>query len=102
VRFSQASYSVTEGDTLSISISVVISNSSRDSFSIQILGTGPPPLELTISAGAASFNFSTTEDNICEDDETFTFTINGSSLPDDCVADNPDSTTVTVKDDEGE
>jgi len=97
VSFSQASYSVTEGDALTISI--VISNPSQNTFSVQVLGTEPP---LTVSAGATSFNFSTTKDNICEDNETFNLTIDASSLPDGCVIGNPGSVTVTVEDDDGE
>ena len=102
VSFSQASYSVTEGDTLSISIE--ISNPSQSPFSVRILGTGPPPLEITVPPGTTSitFEFPTTEDDICEDDETFTLTIDASSLPEGCVVGNPGSATVIVEDDDGE
>ena len=103
VTFSQASYTVTEGDRLRFGISIVIGNSSRDSFSIQILGTGLPPLEIAIPNGTISVitDLLTDEDNICEVDQTFALTFDESSLPDDCAVGNPGSVTVTVKDDEG-
>jgi len=102
VNFSQASYNVTEGDTLNISI--VSSSPSRDPFSVIVLGTGSPYHSITIPVEKTSvtFNISTDEDKICEDDETFTLTLDAYFLPGNCVVGNPGSATVTVKDDDGE
>jgi len=101
VRFSHTSYSVTEDDILNIS--VVISNPLPVSISVIVLGTGQPYHLITIPDGNTNVTFDacTTEDNICEDDETFSLTLDTSFLPDDCVVGNPGSATVTVENDVG-
>jgi len=87
VSFSQRSYNVTEGDTLSISL--ITSYPSQSSFSVQVLGTMPLPLVITIPAGETSVTID--DDNICEDDKTFTVSIDASSLPGHCVVGDPDN-----------
>ena len=102
VNFSQASYNGTEGDALNISI--VSSSPSRDPLSVIVLGTGSPYRSITIPVEKTSvtFNFFTDEDNICEDDETFTLTLDAYFLPNKCIVGNPGSATVIVEDNDGE
>jgi len=101
ISFRDATHVTTEGDTLTITVQV--SNPPSSDISVEVMGPMPPPIMVTIPAGAtsATFEFPTSEDNICEDDETFTLTLDASSLPDDCTVGDPASTTVTVEDDDG-
>ena len=50
----------------------------------------------------AQLTFSITDDNILEDDETFTLTFDQSSLPNGVVVVDPSQVTVTIVDDDGE
>ena len=47
------------------------------------------------------FNVSITDDNVLEDDENFSLTIDPSSLPSNVTADNPSQATVTIVDNDG-
>ena len=59
---------------------------------------------VTFSAGVNSYqlNILITDDNILEDNETFSLTIDWSTLPDGVVIGNASEVTVTIMDDDGE
>ena len=61
------------------------------------------PYTVTFLAGVTSvpFNVSITDDNVLEDDENFSLTIDTSSLPSNVTVDNPSQATVTIVDNDG-
>ena len=102
VTFGQPSHIVNEDEELDIRIT--ISSPSPFPIDVRLLEIDPPRNEIRIPAGAtsAAFIFASSDDNICEDDETFNLTIDTSSLSEDCVVGNHGTTIVTIVDDDGE
>ena len=66
--------------------------------------TGSGPFYITFPAGDVNvvFIISISNDDIVEDTETFTLSINPSSLPSDVTVDDPSQATVTIIDDDSE
>jgi len=60
--------------------------------------------DVTFSAGVTSsqLNIAITDDNILEPDESFTITIDQSTLPNGVMVVDPSEATVTIVDDDGE
>jgi len=101
VSFAQASYTVNEDGDLEIEI--IVSNPSTNPIDVQILGIQPPSqIRIPAEATSAVYVFPFNDDNVCEDDEVITLTIDASSLPDGCVVGNPGTTMVTIVDDDSE
>ena len=66
--------------------------------------TGSGPFYITFPAGDdhVMFIISITNDDVVEDTETFTLSINPSSLPSGVTVDDPSQATVTIIDDDSE
>ena len=62
---------------------------------------GPYSIVFTAGIKQAKFNVAINNDRIFETDETFTLTINSSSLPSDVIVNDQDKATVTIVDDDG-
>ena len=62
---------------------------------------GPYNVIFTAGIEEAKFNVTINNDRIFEMNETFTLTINSSSLPSDVIVNDQDKATVTIVDDDG-
>jgi len=64
--------------------------------------SGPYSVTFTAGQTSVSFDVPINDEDIFEDDENFSLTINPSSLPPSCSLGDPSSATVTIVNDEGE
>ena len=61
--------------------------------------SGPYTVKFPTGVATTTFNISINNDNVLEDNENFTLTINSSSLPGNVTVGNPGEATVTIVDD---
>ena len=106
VSLSAASYSVTEGEAVSVTLNIVRPQTTTTAVDITCTnGTAggadyscPPSVTIPANAGTHAFTVQTTQDTVVEGHETFTVAI--ASVPSGIVIGSPSSATVTVQNDD--
>ena len=106
VSLSAASYSVTEGEAVSVTLNIVRPQTTTTAVGITCTnGTAggadyscPPSVTIPANAGTHAFTVQTTQDADVEGHETFTVAI--TSVPSGIVIGSPSSATVTVRNDD--
>ena len=63
--------------------------------------SGPYSVQFNVGVTIVSFNVTLKEDSTKEDNETFTLSINSSSLPSSIIIGDDSQTTVTIRNDDG-
>ncbi len=107
MSLSASSYSVSEGNAVSVTLNMRPTRNSATAVGITYrngtAGNGDyskSPVSVTIPAsqGSASFTIQTTEDQVVESNETFTITLG--TVPGEVSKGSPSSATVTINDDD--
>jgi len=102
VMFGEASHTFGEDEELNIRVDISTLFSVPVDIRLLLSDSSTNEVRIPIGGVSASFIFPPNDDNICEDDQKITITIDASSLPQGCVVGDPGTTLITIRDNDGE